>query len=116
MADGHPAEARALPVQRAQLVWRRAVTLSATTGYDDHSAVVLDLLQTADQGLTTMRHALALGWTHQRSDPGDVPTRDAIDLLVRTIAWLGQRSEPGEIGTAMSGSTWGTAQIASSAG
>ncbi|MGH3451882.1 MAG: hypothetical protein ACRDQW_14425 [Haloechinothrix sp.] len=69
--------------------------------------VVLELLRTADHGPSTMLHALALGRAQQRATPGDIPTRDGVRLLARTIAWLGKRTDNDEVGTTGSaGTAW----------
>ena len=85
------------PLERAQLVWLRAVSLSRQGEEADRFVVVLDLLRTAHHGPSTMLHALALGRTQQRATPGDVPTRDAIRLLTRTIGWLGRDVDAAEV-------------------
>lgn len=92
------------PLERAQLVWRRAVTLSAAGRDGERFGLVLDLLRTADHGPSTMLHALALGREQQRVAPGDLRIRDAVRLLARTAEWLGTRAEDGEVGTAGSAS------------
>jgi hypothetical protein len=94
---GPPAVAQ--PLERAQLVWRRAVTLGGR-GQDDRFKVVLDLLRTARHGPSTMLHALTLGRAQLRATPDDVATQDAVHLLTRSIAWLGKRTDAGEVGTA----------------
>lgn len=86
-------------LERAQLVWLRAVSLSRTDQERDRFVVVLDLLRTARHGPSTMLHALALGHAQQRATPGDPTTRDAVRLLSRTIAWLGKRPEDAEVAT-----------------
>lgn len=91
-----PAAAR--PLERAQLVWQRAVTLSRPDQERDRFVVMLDLLRAAHHGPSTMLHALALGRAHEREAPTDVATRDAVRLLSRTITWFGTRTEKGEVG------------------
>jgi hypothetical protein len=95
------------PLERAHLVWRRAVALSTPTpspaptptrtptlGQDDQRfGLVLDLLRTAHHGPSTMLDALALGREQQRSAPGDLRIRDAVRLLTRTIQWFGRCAE-----------------------
>jgi hypothetical protein len=106
------------PLERAQVVWRRAVRLSsasaaatATLGPGTHGEVdgetfglVLDLLRIGHHGPSTMLHALALGREQQRVAPGDARIRDAVRLLARTTEWLGSRTEDGEVGTAAAAS------------
>ena len=96
MTDVVVAEPR--PLEPAQRVWQRALTLSRTDHRRDPFVVVLDLLRTAHHGPSTMLHALAIGRAEERAAPADVPTRDAVRLLARTISWLGTRSEEGEVG------------------
>jgi hypothetical protein len=95
LSQGFPA----IPLERAQLVWRRAVTLAGPARDSERAAQVLDLLQAADQDLSAMCHALTLGRAHQRSNPGDVPARHGVELLARSIAWLGPRTVQGEVGS-----------------
>jgi hypothetical protein len=90
------------PLERAQLVWRRAVTLSTTAHDGERFGPVLDLLRTAHHGPSTMLHALALGREQQRIAPDDLRIRDAVRLLARTTEWLGSRAEDNEVGTVSS--------------
>lgn len=92
-----PAHASPRPLERAQLVWMRAVALSEREQHRDPFTIVLDLLRAARHGPSTMLHALALGQAQQRAQPDDVPTRDAVRLLSRSIAWLGKRVENDEV-------------------
>jgi hypothetical protein len=98
------ASATVQPLERAQLVWRRAIALSATDrAWDgERFGPVLDLLRTAHHGPSTMLHALALGREQQRLAPGDPRIRDAIRLLTRTTEWLGTRPEDDEVGQRLS--------------
>jgi hypothetical protein len=102
VTGGRPDGSVVRPLERAQVVWRRAVTLSRSERDDDRFGIVLDLLRTAHHGPSTMLHALALGREQQRATPGDVPTRDAIRLLTRTIDWLGKRTDEHEVGAVRS--------------
>ena len=92
----------ARPLERAQIVWRRAVALARSDQGGDGFVASLDLLRTAQHGPSTMLHALGLGQTRQRAAPDDIPTSDAVHLLTRTISWLGRPIEPGEVGAARS--------------
>jgi len=94
------------PLERAQLVWQRAITLSRPGPDRDRFVVMLDLLRTAQHGPSTMLHALALGEAQERAAPGDIAVRDAVRLLFRTITWFGKRSEHHEV-SHTSGSTPG---------
>jgi len=88
------------PLERAQLVWQRALTLARRgQGEDaDRFVVMLDLLRAAHHGPATMSHALALGEAQRREAPGDPVTRDAIRMLASTIAWFGRPTDDGEVG------------------
>jgi hypothetical protein len=90
------------PLERAQLVWRRAVTLSTPGQEGERFGPVLDLLRTAHHGPSTMLHALALGREQQRIAPHDRRIGDAVRLLARTTEWLGSRAEDNEVGAATS--------------
>ena len=83
--SGAAATAIVRPLERAQLVWQRAMTLSAAdpSREPDRFVVVLDLLRTAHHGPSTMLHALALGEAQQRATPDDIPTRKAALLRKR---------------------------------
>lgn len=87
------------PLERAQLVWRRAVTLSDGDEKRDPFEVSLDLLRTAHHGPSTMLHALAYGRTQMRKRPDDPVVRSAVQLLERTIAWLGREVDESEVGS-----------------
>ena len=90
------------PLERAQLVWQRALALSTSERDTERFGTVLDLLRAAHHGPSTMLHALALGREQQRVTPGDVHTRDAIRVLARTTEWLGKRTDEHEVGAAAS--------------
>jgi hypothetical protein len=95
-----PTAAAPRPLERAQLVWQRALTLARRGASEDRDrfAVMLDLLRTAHHGPATMSHALALGEAHGRDTPGDPATGDAVRLLAGTIAWFGRPTDDGEVG------------------
>jgi hypothetical protein len=86
------------PLERAQLVWQRAVHLADSAGGGDGFLVALDLLRTAHHGPSTMLHALKLGRARRRDRPEDPILRDAVRLLTRATTWLGSRPTAGEIG------------------
>lgn len=79
-----------MPLQRAQLVWWRAVTLAGPAGENDRFLVVLDLLRTARHSSSTMLHALALGRTQLRATPADLDAKDAVRLLAPHDRLAGQ--------------------------
>jgi hypothetical protein len=87
------------PLERAQLVWRRALVLARSNQSPDSIVASLDLLRTAHHRPSTMLHALGLGRAQQLVTPDDIPTRDAVHLLTHTISWLGRSNEPNEVGT-----------------
>jgi hypothetical protein len=86
------------PLERAQLVWQRAVHLADSAGEGDDFLVALDLLRTAHHDPSTMLHALMLGRAGHRDQPEDPALRDAVRLLARAATWLGSRPTAGEIG------------------
>jgi hypothetical protein len=86
------------PLERAQLVWRRAVTLSDAAEDRDPFEVTLDLLRTAHHGPSTMLHALAYGRAQLIKRPDDKVVREAVHLLEGTIAWLGREVDESEVG------------------
>jgi hypothetical protein len=100
------------PLERAQLVWQKAITLSATDRGKEPFGTILILLRAAHHGPSTMLHALALGREQQRIAPGDPKVRDAVRLLSRTVEWLGKRTDEGEVGAAGATSDAGPADAA----
>ncbi len=86
------------PLERAQLVWQRAVHLAGSAGEGDDLLVILDLLRTAHHGPSTMLHALMLGRARHRDDPEDPVLADAVRLLERATTWLGSPLTAGEVG------------------
>jgi hypothetical protein len=77
------------PLERAQLVWQRAVELVDPVEQHDRFAVALELLRTAHHDPTAMAHALNLGRTHLRDDADDTEARGGVNVLERAIAFLG---------------------------
>lgn len=88
------------PLELAQRVWQRAVTLARSDLDADRVTAPLDLIRTAHLGPSTLLHALRLGREQQRATPADVPTRRGVQLLARTIGWLGRPTENDEVGLA----------------
>jgi hypothetical protein len=86
------------PLERAQVVWLRAVELADSAGEDDDFLHALDLLRTALHGPSTLLHALMIGRARHRDRPADPVVRDAVRLLSRATAWLGSQPTDGEIG------------------
>jgi hypothetical protein len=85
------------PLERAQVVWLRAVELADSAG-DDDFLDALDLLRTALHGPSTLLHALMIGRARHRDRPADPIVRDAVRLLSRATAWLGSQPTVGEVG------------------
>jgi hypothetical protein len=86
------------PLERAQVVWHRAVQLAGSARDGDDFVSALDLLRTACHGPSTMLHALMLGRARHRAHPTDPILRDAVRLLTRATTWLGSRPSAGEVG------------------
>jgi hypothetical protein len=86
------------PLEHAQVVWRRAVELTGSSGEDDDFLDALDLLRTARHGPSTLLHALMIGRARHRDRPADPIVRDAVRLLSRATAWLGSQPTAGEVG------------------
>jgi hypothetical protein len=82
-----PAVAR--PLERAQLVWQRAVELSDPAVHHDPFALALDLLRVAHHDPDTMAHALTLGARKVQADAGDAAAVGATRVLRAAIAFLG---------------------------
>jgi hypothetical protein len=79
------------PLERAQLVWQRALELVDPTEQHDRFALALDLLRTAHHDPATVSHALALGRTHLRSHADDARARSGAGILESAIEFLGVR-------------------------
>lgn len=79
------------PLERAQLVWQRALELVDPTEQHDRFALALDLLRTAHHDPATVSHALALGRTHLRSHADDALARSGAGILESAIDFLGVR-------------------------
>jgi len=75
-------------LERAQVVWQRALELDALER-QDLFAVALELLRTAHHHPTAMAHALTLGRNQLRSDADNLDVRGGVDILKRTLAFLG---------------------------
>src|SRR5439155_15451150 len=75
-------------LERAQVVWQRALELDALER-QDLFAVALELLRTAHHHPTAMAHALTLGRNQLQSDADNLDVRGGVDILERTLAFLG---------------------------
>jgi hypothetical protein len=96
-----PAPAPAVqPLERAQVVWLRALAIAQDRSSSDSDLPSLELLRAARHGPSTLLHALTLGRAQLAGAPDDAPARDAVRFLTRTIAWLGRPVEDDEIGDA----------------
>lgn len=80
-------------MERAQLVWKRAVELAAEHGDADMDATSLDISRVAEQDTTIVAHGLAIGRTHLQDHPLDMGARRARRLLEAVVARLGVRPE-----------------------
>ena len=89
-----PEETR--PLQRAQLVWRRAISVVEPLDQHDVLAVVLELLRTAHHDVATMSHALTLGRARVREHPADVVARQGTRVLEQAIAFMGVEPRSGD--------------------
>lgn len=79
------------PLERSQVVWRRALELGSPAGSERFGAG-LDLLRTAGNDPTTLAHALALGGAQLRHPSGDPAVQHGVDMLAWTVEFLGHRS------------------------
>ena len=77
-------------LQDSQLVWQRAMALSAVAGPSDENEGALELLRTARNRPDVLSHALSLGRTHARRRPQDVVAMRATRILGAAIAFLGE--------------------------
>ena len=82
-------------MERAQAILVRSTDLAAGPGPHDVSAVALHLLRAADHDHTTLDHALHIGRTRLRRDPGSHGARRAVHLLESVIGFLGHRPRDG---------------------
>lgn len=89
----------ASPHEWAQLVWRRALAMGGGLARHDPFADALDLLRTAHHDPATMSHALTIGRTHLRADPGDPDAAAGAAILEAAIDFLGVKPRAGEIAT-----------------
>jgi hypothetical protein len=84
-------------VERAQLVWRRALELARSEAPRDRFGLALDLLRAAHHDPATMAHALALGRRHLRAHAADPVARGAASVLEAAITFLGVRPRQNEV-------------------
>ena len=101
-APSMPADLMSRPLERAQLVWRRAIQLAGPRAFHDRFGNALDLLRTAHHDPATMAHALSIGRGQLQSDAGDATTRAAVEVLEAAIAFLGVKPRAGELTPARS--------------
>ena len=81
------------PLERAQVVWRRAIELGGTLVGHDPPEAALDLLRVALHDVSTMAHALALGRTRLRGDTDNTEVAGGVDVLQRAVRFLGARPD-----------------------
>jgi hypothetical protein len=79
-------------VERAELICDRSGELAALPGPCDLETAALDLLRAAHDE-TTLSHALSIGRSRARRDPGDEATSAGVLLLEAVIAFLGGGSD-----------------------
>jgi hypothetical protein len=77
------------PLERAQVVWGRALDLAESGQQHDPFGRALDLLRAARHDPATMAHALAIGRTHLRAHPGSTVAEAGAGILESAIAFLG---------------------------
>jgi hypothetical protein len=85
------------PPERAQLVWRRALELADPLAQHDRFVLAMDLLRAAHHDSATMTHALSLGRTQLRSNPGDAVALRGVKVLKAAIVLLGVKPSTGDI-------------------
>jgi hypothetical protein len=85
------------PLERAQLVWQRALEVPGPPAQHDRFALALDLLRAAHHSPATMVHALTLGTNHLHAHPDDARARGGVAVLETAIAFLGARPRTGDI-------------------
>jgi hypothetical protein len=84
------------PVERAELVWQRALDIAVGREPRDQSDRAVELLQTALNDPSTMAHALSLGRTHVRRNADDVVARAGVTILDAAIGFLGAKPHDSE--------------------
>ena len=85
------------PLERAQLVWRRALAMGRGWARPDPFTDALDLLRTANHDPATLSHALAIGHTHLRLQPDDADAQAGAAILAAAIGFLGVKPRADEI-------------------
>jgi hypothetical protein len=84
--------------EHAQLVWARSGTLAGRVDGYDLGETAIELFRAAGNDQSTLRHALGLGRSRLRREPGDRAATRGVRLLEDVIAFLGVRRRPGEVG------------------
>jgi hypothetical protein len=85
------------PLERAQLVWQRALESASPPVAHDRFALALDLLRAAHHSPATLLHALTLGTAHLHAHPDDSRARGGVGVLEAAIACLGVKPGTGDI-------------------
>jgi hypothetical protein len=87
----------ARPLERAQLVWRRALELADPLTQRDQFAMALDLLRAAHNDPATMAHALTLGRTYLRAHADDAIALGGARILEAAITFVGVEPRAGDV-------------------
>lgn len=80
------------PLERAQVVWQRALNLAGRLERRDPGELALDLLRAAHHDASTMAHALALGRA-RLADPDDADIAGGVGVLEGAVRFLGTRPD-----------------------
>lgn len=86
------------PLERAQLVWRRALELADPVAPGDRFVLAMDLLRAAHHDAATMTHALSIGRTRLHAHPGDASALGGVKVLKAAIVLLGVRPRTDDVG------------------
>jgi hypothetical protein len=89
------------PLERAQVVWARAIELAVPLRWK-RFGVTISVLRAAEHDSAVLAHAVVLGRSHVRDHPSDEVGMRAIRLLERAIRFLGVKRHSGEVGSAAS--------------
>ena len=98
-APATKAAAAGRPLERAQLVWRRALELADPVAPDDRFVLAMDLLRAAHHDSSTMAHALSIGRTQLHAHPGDASAVGGVKVLEAAIVLLGVKPRTNDVGS-----------------
>ncbi len=85
------------PLERAQLVWRRALELADPLAQRDQFAIALDLVRAAYNDPAIMAHALTLGRTYLRAHADDAFALGGARILEAAITFVGVEPRAGDV-------------------